>query len=47
VWWFCLVFLLAGILGSARMYLRQHTLAQVVGGFGIGFVCAVLGIVLY
>ena len=47
VWWFCVVFIVAGLLGSARMYLRQHTLSQVVAGFGIGFVCAVLGIVFY
>jgi membrane-associated phospholipid phosphatase len=47
VWWFCLVFMVAGLLGSARMYLRQHTLGQVVAGFGIGFVCATLGIIFY
>ena len=45
VWWFCLVFAVAGVLGSARMILRQHSLSQVVGGFGVGFVCATLGII--
>ena len=45
VWWFCLIFLLAGVLGSSRMILRQHSLAQVVVGFWIGFLCAVVGIV--
>lgn len=40
VWWFCLVFLLAGLLGSSRMILRQHTLAQVVTGFLVGFMCS-------
>jgi membrane-associated phospholipid phosphatase len=44
VWWFCLVFVLAGIMGSARMILRQHSLSQVVAGFGVGFICASLGI---
>ncbi len=44
VWWLCLVFSVAGLLGSARMILRQHSLSQVVAGFGIGFVCAALGI---
>jgi membrane-associated phospholipid phosphatase len=33
------------VLGSARMILRQHSLSQVVGGFGVGFVCATLGII--
>ena len=45
IWWFCLVFAVAGVLGSARMILRQHSLSQVVGGFGVGFVCATLGII--
>lgn len=44
IWWFCLTLLLSGVLGSARMILRQHTLAQVVAGFGLGFVCAAIGI---
>ena len=44
-WWFCLVLIIAGILGSSRMILRQHTLAQVVGGFFLGVVCAIVGIV--
>ena len=45
VWWFCLVFILAGVLGSARMILRQHTLGQVVAGFLVGIVCSIVGIV--
>jgi len=44
VWWFCVIFLLAGVLGSSRMILRQHSLPQVVAGFWVGFVCAVVGI---
>jgi membrane-associated phospholipid phosphatase len=44
VWWLCLVLIVAGVLGSARMILRQHSLAQVVAGFGVGLVCAVIGI---
>lgn len=44
VWWLCLVFILAGILGTSRMILRQHSLSQVTGGFLIGFFCAVIGI---
>lgn len=45
VWWFCLIFIVAGTLGSARMLLRQHTLGQVVAGFIVGAVCAILGII--
>lgn len=44
VWWLCIIFLLAGMLGTARMILRQHTLAQVVAGFGVGFLGASIGI---
>ena len=46
VWWFCLLFVLAGVLGSARMILRQHSLSQVVGGFAVGFVSSILAITL-
>ena len=42
LWWLCLVLLLAGAVGSARMILRQHTLSQVVMGFVVGIVCALL-----
>ena len=44
-WWFCLVLVLAGLLGSSRMILRQHSLAQVVVGFIVGVACAIVGIV--
>ena len=45
VWWLCLVFILAGILGTSRMILRQHSLAQVVAGFFVGLVCSVIGLI--
>lgn len=44
VWWLCLVFIIAGVLGSCRMILRQHSLSQVVVGFWVGFFCAAIGI---
>ena len=44
VWWLCLVLILAGLLGTSRMILRQHTLLQVVAGFFVGVVCSVLGL---
>lgn len=40
IWWLAFVILLAGMVGTARMILRQHTLAQVVTGFLVGVVCA-------
>ena len=42
LWWLCLVLLLAGAVGTARMILRQHSLSQVVGGFLVGAACAIL-----
>ena len=44
VWWLCLVIIVAGMVGTSRMILRQHSLSQVVGGFGIGFLCAAVSI---
>ena len=40
VWWLCLVLIVAGVLGTARIILRQHTLSQVVAGFTVGFFCS-------
>lgn len=42
LWWFSLLILLSGILGTSRMILRQHTLAQVVGGYVTGFLCSMI-----
>lgn len=44
VWWLSLIILVAGIVGSSRMILRQHSLPQVVAGFWVGFACAALSI---
>ena len=46
VWWLCLVIIVAGVLGTSRMILRQHTLHQVVGGFVTGLLCAFLAIMI-
>ena len=40
VWWFSLVIILAGMVGTSRIILRQHTLSQVIAGFLVGLVCA-------
>lgn len=47
VWWLCAILMLAGILGSASMMVRQHTLPQVVAGFATGFFGAVAGIIIF
>ncbi len=44
VWWLCLAILVSGVLGTARIILRQHSLSQVVGGFLVGAVCAFVAI---
>ena len=46
VWWFCLVFIVAGVVGTSRMILRQHSLTQVVGGFWVGFFSAAVAILM-
>lgn len=40
IWWLCLVLTLAGMVGTSRMILRQHTLSQVLAGFALGYICA-------
>lgn len=40
--WLCLFILIAGILGSARITLGHHTLGEVLSGFAVGLVCAIL-----
>nr|WP_320037119.1 hypothetical protein [uncultured Bacteroides sp.] len=42
--WLSLFILLAGVLGSARIILRHHTLPEVLTGFMVGAACAILGI---
>lgn len=46
IYWFCVVLFLSGILGTSRMILRQHSLAQVVVGFLVGFVAGTLILVI-
>lgn len=42
VMWLCMFILIAGVLGSARIVLGHHTLGEVIGGFAVGLVCAIL-----
>ena len=46
MWYVCALILLSGALGTSRIILRQHSLAQVIVGFIIGFVCSLVFILL-
>lgn len=42
VWWLCVLIILAGVLGSARIISGKHTFGEVTFGFCIGLGCAFL-----
>lgn len=44
VWWLCVAILLSGMLGTARMILRQHSMLEILTGFVVGLFCGVIGI---
>ena len=44
IWWLCIFILLAGLLGTARIIVKQHTLCEVIAGFIIGIFCGIIGI---
>lgn len=44
VWYLCGAIMLAGMLGTARIILRQHSLFEVFAGFVVGMFCGVIGI---
>ena len=43
-WWICLILILAGMVGTSRIILRQHTLSQVVAGYVVGMACAFIAV---
>ena len=45
LWWFCVILISAGMVGTSRMILRQHSLSQVVVGFLIGVVAGFWAII--
>lgn len=47
VWWLCIVLLLAGMVGTRRMILRQHSLRQVVLGYLAGVACSFVSVLLF
>ena len=46
VWWLCLVLILAGMVGTARMILRQHSLHEVVYGYLMGTIVSFITILI-
>lgn len=46
MWWLCLTILIAGMVGSSRIILRQHSLMEVGYGTLIGFLCGFIFILL-
>lgn len=46
VWWLCVVITLAGVVGTSRMVLRQHSLHQVILGFLLGWLCSFVSVIL-
>lgn len=46
VWWLSLCIIIAGLVGSSRMLLRQHTLWQVLAGTFLGILLGFTGIIL-
>lgn len=44
VWWLAGFILLSGMLCSARIIVKQHTITEVFGGFLVGLFCGITGI---
>lgn len=42
VWWLCMLIILAGLLGSARIISGNHTFGEVFFGFCVGLICSFL-----
>ena len=40
IWWLCLVLIVAGLVGTSRMVLRQHSLNEITLGFLLGTACS-------
>ena len=45
--WLCISILLSGAVMSSRIYLKGHTLGQVLSGTAIGIVCGIVGIMVW
>lgn len=47
LWWLCVTLIIAGCVGSSRLILRRHTLAEVNTGMFLGFVVGLLTILYF
>lgn len=45
-WWLCALILLAGLIGTARMILRQHSLPQIYVGFITGVITGFISVIM-
>lgn len=46
LWWMCLILIIAGVVGTSRIILRQHSLMEVSAGLMLGIVSAFFTIIL-
>jgi len=47
LWWLSLTLIVSGLVGSSRLILRQHTLAQVVVGYVVGLITTMFVIIYF
>ena len=47
IWWLCLTVFIAGLVGSSRLILRQHTLKEVNWGTVVGFLGGFLSVLIF
>ena len=46
LWWFCVLIILAGVVGTGRMLLRLHSLGEIVGGYLVGLFAGLTAVIL-
>lgn len=44
LWWFCVLLILAGVVGTGRMLLRLHSLGEIVGGYLVGLFAGAIAV---
>lgn len=45
LWWLCFLIILAGIVGTSRTLMRQHSLGEVTGGYIIGVLSGFIAVI--